>query len=219
MQRIIQITIAGHLVSIEENAYYLLQDYLNALNRHFSSVPGREEIMQDIEARIAELFQIRLHSGAHAIDRTDALKVIETLGTPSALEEDQGNSSPPPYSHFPQPYSPKSAQVKRLYRNPQDRIMGGVCSGIGNYFDIDPVIIRLIFVILFLTAGVGILAYILAWIIVPAAPSPEIMAQAKGSYAEDFESIKQNVHEEMEILKARGEEMSRELKDFFRRKN
>lgn len=218
MQRIIQITIAGQLVSIEENAYLLLQDYLNALNRHFAGVMGREEIMQDIEARIAELFMIRLQSGAHAIDRLDALKVIETLGTPSALQEDHGGSPPPTDHHFPQTYTPPRSKPKRLYRNPKDRILGGVCSGVGNYFDIDPVIIRLIFIILFLTAGVGLLAYLLAWIIIPAAPSPEIMEEAKGGYVDDFESIKHNVAEEMEILKERGKEMSQELKEFFRRR-
>ncbi len=217
MQRIIQITIAGQLVSIEENAYHLLQDYINALNRHFSGVLGREEIMQDIEARIAELFLIRLQSGAHAIDRSDAMKVMETLGTPSALGE-QPEQTHPTAHHFPEPYRSKTSHSRRLYRNPKDRIIGGVCSGIGNYFDIDPVIIRLIFAILFLTAGVGLLAYLIAWIIVPAAPDTETMRSARGSYTEDFEAVKRNVAEEMNILKARGEEWSGELKDFFRNK-
>jgi len=79
MQRIIQITIAGRLIPIEEDGYLMLKDYISSLERHFSGEVGREEIIDDIEARIAELFSIRLNAGTYAIDKSDVLKVIETL--------------------------------------------------------------------------------------------------------------------------------------------
>jgi phage shock protein PspC (stress-responsive transcriptional regulator) len=222
MQRIIQITITGRLIPIEEDGYIMLKDYISSLERHFNNVDGQEEIIQDIEARIAELFTIRLNSGAHAVDKTDVLKVIETLGPASALNDGydaMGN----PVSHFPTAYVPPRSQYhepssRRLFRNPNDKIIGGVCSGVANYFDIDPVIVRLVFAILFLTAGVGLLAYILAWIIIPAARTPEDLQYMSGGTPMNFNTIKTNVADEMQDLKRRGEDMSRELRDFFNKK-
>jgi phage shock protein C len=221
MQRIIQITISGRLIPIEEDGYLLLKDYISSLERHFAGEDGREEIIQDIEGRIAELFTIRLSAGAHAVDKSDVLKVIETLGPASALNDGR-DATGNPVSHFPAPYTPPVGQEpfssRRLYRNPNDKIIGGVCSGVANYFDIDPVIVRLVFAIMFFTAGIGLLAYILAWIIIPAAKTPEDLRYMSGGSPMDFHTIKRNMGDELQSLKSRGEEMSRELRDFFSKK-
>lgn len=221
MQRIIQITIAGRVISIEEDGYLMLKDYISSLERHFSGEDGKDEIIDDIEGRIAELFSIRLNAGAYAVDKNDVLKVIETLGPASALNDGR-DASGNPVSHFPTPYVPpyreQYTSSRRLYRNPNDKMIGGVCSGVANYFDIDPVIVRLVFAILFLTAGVGLLAYILAWIIIPVAKTPEDMRYMSGGMPMDFNTIKRNVGDEMQDLKKRGEQMSRELKEFFNKK-
>jgi phage shock protein C len=223
MQRIIQINIAGRIIPIEEDAYRLLNDYLNALSRHFSTEPGKDEIIDDIEGRIAELFMIKLQTGAAAVDKNDALKVIETLGAPSALNDGK-DAQGIPVSHFPSVYTPNYSQgdpqysSRRLYRNPNDKILGGVCSGVANYFDVDPVIIRLVFAILFLTAGIGLFAYILAWIIIPAARTPEELRYMSGGTPMNFDTIKRNMGDELQDLKMRGEQMSRELRDFFKKK-
>jgi phage shock protein C len=222
MQRIIQITIATRLIPIEEDGYMLLKDYISSLERHFDGEDGKYDIIHDIEARIAELFSIRLNAGAHAVDKSDVLKVIETLGPASALNDGRdarGNL----VSHFPAPYNASYNQQqgqpsgRRLFRNPNDKMIGGVCSGVANYFDIDPVIVRLVFAILFLTAGIGLLAYILAWIIVPAARTPEDLRYMSGEPM-NFSTIKNNVGDELKDLKMRGEQMSQELKDFFSKK-
>lgn len=222
MQRIIQITIAGHLIPIEEDGYLLLKDYISSLERHFTGEDGKEEILHDIEARIAELFAIRLDAGAHAVYKTDVVKVIETLGPASALNDGR-DAAGNPSSHFPapyvaQPYNNPNYSSRRLYRNPNDKIIGGVCSGVANYFDIDPVIVRLVFAILFLTAGIGLLAYILAWIIVPVARTPEDLRLMSGGTPMDFHTITRNMGEELQDLKRRGEHMSRDLRDFFSKK-
>jgi phage shock protein C len=220
MQRIVQITIAGRLISIEEDGYLLLKDYISSLERHFNGEMGKEEIIQDIEGRIAELFTIRLQSGAHAVDKTDVVKVIETLGPASALNDGM-DATGNPASHFPAPYIAQQQQQyssRRLYRNPNDKMLGGVCSGFANYFDIDPVIVRLVFAIMFLTAGIGLLAYILAWIIIPVATTPEDLKYMSGGAPMDFHTIKRNMGTELQDLKIRGEQMSRELKDFFSKK-
>lgn len=218
MQRIIQITMGGRVLSIEERAYARLNDYISSLEKQFAGEAGRDEIIQDIESRMAELFAIKLQSGAQAIDSADVEKVIETLGNASEL-----NDVPPVNdrrSHQQQQYTYQNYEpvTRRLYRNSNDRMLGGVCSGIANYFDIDPVMVRLIFAILFLTAGIGLLAYILAWIIVPAARTPQEMYYMTGKPPMDLQTMKKNVGYEMEELKKKGEEMSRELKDFFSNK-
>lgn len=229
MQRIIQINIVGRIFPIEEDAYLILKDYLSSLERHFAGEEGNDEIIEDIEARIAELFTVRLQSGAHAIDKGDVVKLIETLGPASALNDGKdavGN----PTSHFPAPYSSKDNRgrsrqyysegysSRRLFRNPNDRVFGGVCSGVANYFDIDPVIVRLVFAVMFLTAGIGLVAYILAWIIIPAAKTADDMRYMSGGMPMDFHTMKRNVGEEMQDLKVRGEQMSRDLRDFFSKK-
>lgn len=230
MQRIIQINIAGRIIPIEEDAYQLLKNYVASLSKQFAKEEGKDEIIQDIENRIAELFQIRLQTGAPAIDKADVQKVMETLGAPSELNEPTGTGFtkttylPAVYGE-PQEQQQKgnrqqydNTQPRRLYRNTYDKILGGVCSGVANYFDIDPVIVRLVMVVLFLTAGIGLVAYILAWAIIPAARTMEDLGYMSTGRPMDFDTIQRNMAEELQDLKRRGEEMSRELRDFFNKK-
>lgn len=220
MQRIINITMGGIVIPIEELAYSELDKYIGSLEMQFAGEVGRDEIIQDIENRIAELFSIRLQNGAQAIVRADVQKVIATLGDAYELNSEadaqssSGNSNAG-NSHVP-PYEPASA--RRLYRNPNDKMLGGVCSGLANYFDVDPVILRLAFAIMFFTAGVGLLAYILCWIIIPIPRTPEELYYATGARPMNFDTMKKNMGSELQDLKKKGEEMSKELKDFFSKK-
>lgn len=220
MQRIIQINIAGSVLPIEEDAYVLLRDYIKSLERQFTGDEGRE-IIDDIENRIAELFSIRLAGGAPAIDRSDVQKVIETLGSASDLKDASGQTTGSSYRQYSyaggngwrsNPYR------NRLLRDPYDKVLGGVCSGISHYFDIDPVIVRLIMVVLFLTFGIGFFTYIIAWAIIPAARSREELFNMNNGNPVTFHDITRNMSAELEDLKHRGEQMSRELKDFFSKK-
>lgn len=235
MQRIIQINIAGRMLPIEEDAYLLLRDYLNALHRQFAEEDSQEEIIYDIECRIAELFAIRLQSGAQAINGADVSKVIENLGTPSALGgQSQFSSAPVPYVKQPEnttdmnnPYSrgftnsgaPRTGSDRRIFRNPNDKLLGGVCSGLANYFGIDPVILRLIWAASIVMAGFGVIAYIIAWIVIPTPKTPQDFAYMTGGTPMNFHDISRNMASELQDLKKRGEEMSRELRDFFSRRN
>jgi phage shock protein C len=225
MQRIIQINIAGSVLPIEEDAYVILKEYINSLERQFRGDDGKE-IIEDIENRIAELFRIRLQGGSPAIDRSDVQKVIDTLGTASDLRDgpaananasqgykqyaynagSQRNQGPYPYTH------------DRLLRDPYDKVVGGVCSGIAHYFDIDPIIIRLVMVVLFLTFGIGFFTYLIAWAVIPAAKSREELYNMNNGNPVTFHDITRNVENELQDLKKRGEQMSRDLKDFFSKK-
>jgi phage shock protein C len=221
MQRIVQINIAGRIIPIEEDAYQLIKDYITALERQFSGEQGKDEIIQDIEGRIGELFNIRLQSGSPAIDRADVQKVTDTLGPASELHDSAqktSNTNSSYSANTSQSWQQYQYTRERLYRNPYDKVLGGVCSGIANYFDVDPVILRLIFAVLFLTFGIGFLAYIIAWIVIPVAKTPEELRYMSGGQHMTFDDIKRNMGEEMKDLKQRGEQMSRELKDFFSKK-
>jgi len=216
MQRIIQINIAGRLIPIEEDAYMVLRDYIKSLDRHFANEQGKDEIIQDIEYRIAELFAARLQTGTPCIDNEDVRKVIETLGPAYTIG---AATAEPVNPYLPARYEARNAKGhRRLYRNPNDKVLGGVCSGIASYFDVDPVLVRLIFVVLFFMALIGPVAYIIAWMVIPAARTPEELAYMTGGEPMTFHGITRNVGEELQDLKHRGEAMSRELRDFFARK-
>ena len=93
-----------------------------------------------------------------------------------------------------------------------------MCSGIAHYFEIDPVIIRLVMAVLFLFAGIGLLAYLICWAVIPEARSREELYNKTGSNPMTFHDITRNVENELQDLKKRGEQMSRDLKDFFSKK-
>lgn len=177
MKKIININFQGRVIPIEESAYEILKQYVDSLRVYFANEDGREEIINDIESRIAELFSERLKRGAACITDEDMNAVINSIGRPQDFEA-QGagaeSASSTQYQSQSQQQSYRSANTPppgydrigrgRLYRNADDKIIGGVCSGLANYLGIDPVIMRVIFVILF---GALFWIYILLWIIVP----------------------------------------------------
>lgn len=219
MQRIIQINIAGRLIPIEEDAYLSLKAYITSLEQQFANEEGKDEIIQDIEYRIAELFSFRLQSGAPAIDLADVRKVEETLGPAHDLGDHNNYINPNVPAHYTGTKSKeKSSAHRRLYRDPDNRMLGGVCGGIGRYFDIDPVIIRLIFALFAIFGGAGILVYIVAWAVVPLAKTPQQLEDMRSGNPPSIHDMAQNMGEELYALKKRAEKMSRELKDFFSRK-
>jgi phage shock protein C len=221
MQRIIQINIAGRLISIEENAYSLLNEYITSLERHFANQEGKDEIIQDIENRIAELFSIAMQSGAVAISKADVQKVIDTLGRASELGESLVRHLPVKYTAQQQKqeqYDREHYGYRRIYRDPNDKLLGGVCSGLAKYFDIDPTIMRLIVVILTFIFLVGVVAYIIAWIVIPIARTPNDMNYMHGGEPMNIHRMARNMQDELQDLRKRAEQMSRELRDFFSRK-
>ena len=219
MQRIIQINIAGRLIPIEEDAYLSLKAYITSLEQQFANEEGKDEIIQDIENRIAELFSLRLQAGAPAIDLADVRKVAETLGPAHDLGDHNNYINPNVPAHYSGTGNKEKTNAhRRLYRDPDNRMLGGVCGGIGRYFGIDPVIIRLIFALFAIFGGAGILVYIVAWAVVPLAKTPQQLEDMRSGNPPSIHDMAQNMGEELHALKKRAEKMSRELKDFFSRK-
>jgi phage shock protein PspC (stress-responsive transcriptional regulator) len=156
------INLGGQIFTIDNDALIKLQEYLNSIESCFIEKSESEEILADIESRIAEIFQSQLCKTKEVVTIADVNSAIEILGMP----EDIGTSKAKNFKH----QTNSCNQYKRLYRIPEQATLGGVCSGIAIYFNIDPVIIRIIFVLLGLFAG-GIIIYIILWAVLPPAIS------------------------------------------------
>ncbi len=175
MKKIININFHGRVVPIEETAYEILKQYIDSLRKYFANEEGRDEIINDIENRFAELFSERLKKESNCITDDDVNSIIVSMGRPEDFDAADGDASTASSSTEKQDSKSSEQSQKtyayvtpptrgRLYRNADDKILGGVCSGLANYLGIDPVILRIIFVFLF---GALIWVYILLWIIVP----------------------------------------------------
>ena len=176
MKKIININLAGRVIPIEDSAFEKLQGYIESLRRYFALEEGRDEIINDIESRVAELMSEKVRKGTTAVTDEDIEEIIKSMGRPedfAAEDADNvkgGSSAGTGYSFSGTTTATKKTRG-RLYRNLSDRFLGGVCSGTANYLNVDPAIIRLLFAIItFGGFGFGILLYILLWIILPAKP-------------------------------------------------
>lgn len=163
MTQVETININGVVFEIDGDAFVSLEVYLDSLSRHFEHLQGGEEIIADIEARIAELFTERQGGKKRLITVDDVRDVTETLGSLSDIAdtgEDEEDSSSEAKS---------DRSSRRLYRNLDDRIVGGVASGFATWLGFSPVITRLVFIVASLCFLVSIPIYLILWIIIPPA--------------------------------------------------
>jgi phage shock protein PspC (stress-responsive transcriptional regulator) len=181
MKKIININFHSRVIPIEESAYEILQQYIESLRRHFVNEEGREEIVSDIENRFAELFSETLKKGAACITDADVNAIIASMGRPEEFEgEDSSDAAPSSgtgtgsqQQSGTQPnWQFAGEEGRRLYRADNDKILGGVCAGLANYLRLDPAIVRIIFALMTLGWGSGILLYIILWIILPTRSLP-----------------------------------------------
>ena len=175
MKQVININFHGQVVPIEVSAFELLKNYTDSLSRYFANEEGKEEIINDIESRIGELFQERLKKGATCITEDDVNAIIKSMGRPEEFEEDDNTSKRSAGSTQPGPEAYQSyTGSKRLFRTENEKKIGGVCGGLANYFGLDPMVVRIVFVIVALVFGTGLLAYLILWVAVPSSASTEI---------------------------------------------
>ena len=191
MKQVININFQGRVVPIEVTAFELLKNYTESLNRHFANEEGKDEIINDIESRIGELFQERISNGATCITDSDVNAVINSMGRPEDFEaNDAGQSSSFTQKQTGEESRQQSSfsyvQGKRLYRDESNKILGGVCAGLGNYFGIDSVIVRIIFVVIF---PIAFWPYIIFWIAVPGSSSSMIGGVRKKLYRDGDDKI------------------------------
>jgi phage shock protein PspC (stress-responsive transcriptional regulator) len=170
MDKTININISGTLFQIDEEAYRILRDYLQAVNNRFRNVPGGAETVEDIESRIAEIFQAQKGTaGTVTLNSVEAM--ISIIGKPEDFDIAEGEPE----------IRSTSTQRKRMYRNTDDTIIGGVCGGIGAYLNTDPVLFRILFVILTVSFGVGLFLYAALWIALPPSTTESRKREMYGS--------------------------------------
>ncbi|MBV6485887.1 MAG: hypothetical protein KFKLKKLM_02497 [Flavobacteriales bacterium] len=173
MNQTLTVNISGIVFHIEVDAYDTLKNYLNKIKSYFNNSEEREEIMLDIESRIAELFSGMMSEKNQVITASDVENVINVMGKPEQyITEDEEQTQ-----SFSNETYVKSD--KKLFRNPDDRILGGVCSGLGAYIGLDTVWVRLFFVAAFFL-GFGLLTYIILWIVMPEAKTASDKLKMKG---------------------------------------
>ncbi len=189
MKKTFTINISGTVFHIEEDAYEMLQKYLVNLKNHFGAEEEGKEILADIEARIAEIFAEKSTDDKRVITLQGVEEVIETMGTPEDFVEEEIDEDIS--------FTGASKRKRRLYRDPEHRVLGGVSGGLGAYFNMDPVILRIIFIVLtFITTGAAILAYIVLWIAVPKAVTTAQRLEMRGQEA-TVKNIEKSIREEV----------------------
>lgn len=171
MKKTMTVSLNGSIFNLEEDAYNVLNGYLKRLEFHFSNEEGKQEIISDIETRIAEHLRENIKNENQAVDINEINRIIKIMGEPGEIEGDETmkNSMQEDYRNY-----------RRLYRDMDDRILGGVCSGIGYYWRIEPLVLRLIFVFTLFWGGLGLITYIILWIVVPPAVTPSQKLEMKG---------------------------------------
>ncbi|MDE6494665.1 MAG: PspC domain-containing protein [Duncaniella sp.] len=182
MKKNITVNMFGILYPIDEDAYELLNRYLSNMRGYFSRQDGGTEIADDIEARVAELMNELRQSGVNAVTIEHVQSIISRIGSPEQLDEidvettTESGPVPPPYNP---PAGPKPE--KKLYRDIDHKMLGGVLAGLGCYLGLNPLWLRLAaLVIFFCSYGWATLIYIVFWVLIPPAVTPEERLQMKG---------------------------------------
>ncbi len=177
MNRVELININGVAFHVDGDAYDKLSKYLDTLGKYFKEEPGGNEIIADIEARIAELFSEQMTQSNQVVSIDDVQRVIETLGTP---EDIAGTDSEPDTPKASAQNQSNAQKTKRLYRDPDRQLLGGVCSGIAAWLDINPVIVRLVFLLVTFFFGTAVIIYAILWIIMPQAKTTAQKLEMRG---------------------------------------
>jgi len=197
MKKALKVNISGFVFTIDEDAFERLEDYLDLIKSRFTNDEEGKEIMSDIESRVAELFQEKLTETKQVINVEDVNAVINVMGKPedylTADDEAEEVTASIPKS--------ERRKNRRMYRDTDHRVLGGVCSGMANYFNIDPVIVRLIFVFAFFVIGPGnVFVYLVMLFAVPPARTSAQKLEMRGERV-TVSNIKRTVKEEYNTVK------------------
>jgi phage shock protein PspC (stress-responsive transcriptional regulator)/predicted DNA binding CopG/RHH family protein len=215
MNKVLQINLGGYPFTIDEDAYKQLDTYIKEIRQHFAGTEGYEEITTDIEARLAELFQERL-TNRPIVSLKDVEDVITRMGRPEEFGTDSMTDDDTTQSTSNAKTSYKTG--KRLFRNTDEQIIAGVCSGIAAYFGIsDPIWVRLAFVLIALSGGFGVPIYLILWAIVPKAESASDRLAMRGEPI-NVSNIGKIVKEEIEHISKKVSEFSEEMSDKTKKK-
>jgi len=197
MNKTVSINLAGIFFHIDEDAYEKLQNYFEAIKTSLQNTEGASEIITDIEARVAELFSERIKTSQQVISNREVNEIISIMGQPEDYKIDKDPvEDAPKKNNF-------NNNKRRLFRDPDNSYVGGVSAGFGHYFGIDPLIIRLLWVVLIFGAGTGLVLYLILWILIPAANTtaeklsmmgkPVNISNIEKKIKEEFGSVKESL--------------------------
>jgi len=192
MNKTISIHLCGILFNLEEGGYEKLANYLRKIKSYFQQSEGSEEIMEDIEARLAEIFTGKIVGHKQVITEKEVEEAMNIIGKPEDFATGSESEPQNTYSYYEQ----SNNQEKKLFRDTEYGKLGGVCEGLGYYFGIDPVWIRLAFAIAFFVFGSGFLLYIILWIVIPEAKTTADKLRMKGMPV-NLENIEQKFKENL----------------------
>jgi len=174
MKKTLNINLGGMIFHIDEDAFNKLEAYLGALRQQFIQTNGGSEILNDVETRMAELFRERTSESKQVINIQDVDEVIAIMGRPEDyLDEEMASNTSYSYEES------YSSNGKKIHRDVDNRIVGGVASGLAAYFNMDALWIRILFLASFF-AGFGFLLYLILWAIIPAARTTTEKLQMRG---------------------------------------
>lgn len=211
MKKTFTVNINGIVFHIDEDAYDKLNRYLTSIRKHFSTDEGCDEIIAGIESRIAEMFQEKISESKQVVTLEEVTEIIRQLGEPEQIsgeEEYQEKSTEDAYI--------KQKAPKRLFRDPDDKYIGGVCGGLGAFFQIDPTWIRIIFLI-GIFAGFGLLLYLILWIVIPKARTTADKLEMRGERV-NLSNIEKSIKEDLQDIKKNLQDISKETRDAFKKK-
>ncbi len=219
MNKTITSNIAGYVFHIDENAFDKLDAYLNTIRSYFKDSQGKDEIIADIEARLAEMLHERIGDMKQVVTLEDVNQVILIMGQPEAFIDDDPESA----SWTEQKSQPRNTESKRLFRDPDNKVVGGVCSGVSSYLGIeDPIWLRLALVVSIFVFGSGFMLYVILWIIMPEAKTTADKLQMRGESV-TVSNIEKRVNEELETVKNKWNDLNgnsgpaRKAGNFFHR--
>ena len=191
MNKTVTINLGGIVFHIDEDAYQKLSRYFDAIKRSLTNSSGQDEIIKDIEMRISELLSEKLISDKHVIGLKEIDEVIAVMGQPEDYIIEDDSKGEPAYQAY--------KKSKKLYRDKDKGMIGGVAAGLSHYFGIDVVWIRVVSLLLFFGFGTGALAYIILWIAIPEAVTTSEKLEMTGEPV-TISSIEKKVREEFDSV-------------------
>lgn len=207
MNKTLNINLGGLIFHIDEDAFHKLEQYLTTLKRQFYNSQGGEEIIKDIEVRIAELFKERTSESKEVIALSDVDDVIGIMGKPEDYLDAEEDA--PKFAQGPNNYQ---GQRKRIFRDPDEKILGGVASGLAAYLGLEILWVRILFVIVAFS-GFSILFYIILWAVIPKANTTAEKLQMRGEKV-NVSNIEKSVKEEFGNIGNNMKEFGRKASEF-----
>jgi len=196
MKKTLDINLGGSIYHIDEDAYHELMDYLQDVKRHLGDEASSEEVLNDIEQRIGELFMQWMQGKREVVTVFDVQKVIDVLGRPEQYDSMDGEARNETDSQKEENHHSAGDAPRKLYRDTENAVLGGVCSGFAIYMNVSVVLVRLFFVFL-IFFWLGPLLYIICWLIMPEARTAAQRLEMRGKKV-NIDNIEKKVREDYE---------------------